>query len=85
MTGLVERGVDAAGLRRVWVLTAVLVGLYLLRILFRFLSNYLAHRPPGTWWAICGRRPFVPGHGSARLPDGAHRAELDGHAGGNPA
>ena len=50
MTGIVERGVDEAGLQRIGVLTAVLVGLYLLRILFRFLSNYLAHK--AAWYLV---------------------------------
>jgi len=50
MTGIVERGVDDAGLRRIGLLTAVLVGLYLLRILFRFLSNYLAHK--AAWYLV---------------------------------
>ena len=50
MTGIVERGVDDDGLRRIGVLTAVLVGLYLLRILFRFLSNYLAHK--AAWYLV---------------------------------
>ena len=50
MTGIVERGVDEAGLQRIGVLTAALVGLYLLRILFRFLSNYLAHK--AAWYLV---------------------------------
>ena len=50
MTGIVERGVDEAGLQRIVVLTTVLVGLYLLRILFRFLSNYLAHK--AAWYLV---------------------------------
>nr|AHF23860.1 ABC transporter ATP-binding protein/permease [uncultured bacterium Contig15] len=50
MTGIVERGVDEAGLRSIGTLTAVLVGLYLLRILFRFLSNYLAHK--AAWYLV---------------------------------
>ena len=50
MTGIVERGVDEAGLHRIGILTAVLVGLYLLRILFRFLSNYLAHK--AAWYLV---------------------------------
>ena len=50
MTGIVERGVDEAGLHRIGVLTGVLVGLYLLRILFRFLSNYLAHK--AAWYLV---------------------------------
>ncbi len=51
MTGIVERGVDEAGLHRIVILTAALVGLYLLRILFRFLSNYLAHKAA---WHLVG-------------------------------
>ena len=47
MTGIVERGVDESGLRRIGILTAVLVGLYLLRVLFRFLSSYLSHKAVG--------------------------------------
>ena len=50
MTGIVERGVDEAGLREIGILTAALVGLYLLRILFRFLSNYLAHK--AAWYLV---------------------------------
>ena len=50
MTGIVERGVDEAGLKRIYVLTAVLIGLYLLRVLFRFLSNYLAHK--AAWYLV---------------------------------
>ena len=51
MTGLVARGVDRAALNRVWVLTAMLTGLYLLRVVFRFLSNYLAHKAA---WNLVG-------------------------------
>ena len=50
MTGIVERGVDEAGLSRIGALTAALVGLYLLRVLFRFLSNYLAHK--AAWYLV---------------------------------
>ena len=50
MTGLVSAGVDQAALRQIGVLTAVLIGLYLLRILFRFLSNYLAHK--AAWYLV---------------------------------
>ena len=50
MTGVVQRGVDEAGLQRIGVLTAVLAGLYLLRVLFRFLSNYLAHK--AAWYLV---------------------------------
>ena len=51
MTGVVEQGVDEAGLHRIGVLTAVLVSLYLLRVLFRFLSSYLAHKAA---WHLVG-------------------------------
>ena len=50
MTGVVEQGVDEAGMRRIWMLTALLTGLYLLRILFRYLSNYLAHK--AAWYLV---------------------------------
>ncbi|WP_026664965.1 ABC transporter ATP-binding protein [Butyrivibrio sp. FC2001] len=57
MTGIVERGVDDAGLRKIGVLTAGLVVLYLLRILFRFLSNYLAHK--AAWYLVGDMRTKV--------------------------
>ena len=50
MTGIVEAGVDETGLKSIAWLTAGLVGLYLLRILFRFLSNYLAHK--AAWYLV---------------------------------
>ena len=50
MTGIVEAGVDQEGLHTIGLLTAVLVGLYLIRILFRFLSNYLAHK--AAWYLV---------------------------------
>jgi ATP-binding cassette subfamily B protein len=50
MTGIVEAGVDEKGLHTIVILTAVLVGLYLLRILFRFLSSYLAHK--AAWYLV---------------------------------
>ena len=49
-TGIVERGVDEAALRRIGLLAVVLVALYLLRIVFRFLSNYLAHK--AAWYLV---------------------------------
>ncbi len=57
MTGIVERGVDESGLHRIAVLTAILIGLYLLRILFRFLSNYLAHK--AAWYLVGDLRTKV--------------------------
>ena len=50
VTGVVEGGVDEAGLHRILRLTAGLTLLYLLRILFRFMSNYLAHR--AAWYLV---------------------------------
>lgn len=50
MTGIVSNGVDENGMKRIWILTAVLIGLYLGRILFRFLSNYLAHK--AAWYLV---------------------------------
>ena len=50
MTGIVEKGVDEAGMKSIGLFTAALAGLYLLRILFRFLSNYLAHK--AAWYLV---------------------------------
>jgi ABC-type multidrug transport system fused ATPase/permease subunit len=41
MTGIVQRGVT--DFREIQILAAILLGIYLLRILFRFLGNYLPH------------------------------------------
>ena len=57
MTGVVEQGVDEAGLRRIGLLTAALVGLYLLRVLFRFLSSYLSHK--AAWYLVGDLRTKV--------------------------
>ena len=50
MTGIVKNGVDEAGLNQIYTLTAILVALSLLRVLFRFLSNYLAHK--AAWYLV---------------------------------
>ena len=50
MTGIVENGVNEEGLRVIGLLTLALAGLYLLRVLFRFLSNYLAHK--AAWYLV---------------------------------
>ena len=50
MTGIVEKGVDDDALKTIRVLALMLLGLYLLRVLFRFLSNYLAHR--AAWYLV---------------------------------
>ena len=48
MTTLVAAGIKYEGLRRILALTMFLLGLYLLRVLFRFMSNYLAHKAAWT-------------------------------------
>ena len=50
MTGIVEQGIGEAGLSRIWTLTAILVGLYLLRVVFRFCSSYLSHK--AAWYLV---------------------------------
>ena len=50
MTGIVEKGVDENGLSRIWNLTMILIALYLARVLFRFMSNYLAHK--AAWYLV---------------------------------
>ena len=50
MTGIVSEGVGEAEIRTIGTMTAVLLGLYLLRILFRFMSNYLAHK--AAWFLV---------------------------------
>lgn len=51
MTGIVSRGVNEQGMNTILTLTLILVILYLLRVLFRFLSNYLAHKAA---WHLVG-------------------------------
>ncbi|MBR4502800.1 MAG: ABC transporter ATP-binding protein [Clostridia bacterium] len=51
MTGIVERGVEEKDLKTIALMTAALAVLYLLRVLFRFLSNYLAHKAA---WHLVG-------------------------------
>ena len=50
MTGIVEKGVDEDALKSIMRLAYILLALYLLRVLFRFLSNYLAHR--AAWYLV---------------------------------
>jgi len=50
MTGIVEKGVDENALSSIMRLAYILLALYLLRVLFRFLSNYLAHR--AAWYLV---------------------------------
>ncbi|MBE5949832.1 MAG: ABC transporter ATP-binding protein [Lachnospiraceae bacterium] len=50
MTGIVGGGVDEQALRSIGVLALLLLILYLLRIVFRFLNNYLAHK--AAWYLV---------------------------------
>ncbi|MBQ7636168.1 MAG: ABC transporter ATP-binding protein, partial [Lachnospiraceae bacterium] len=50
MTGIVGKGVDDEAIVTIRGLALGLLGLYLLRVLFRFLSNYLAHR--AAWYLV---------------------------------
>lgn len=50
MTGRVSAGVDEQAFRLIARLAGLLLILYLLRLLFRFLSNYLAHR--AAWYLV---------------------------------
>lgn len=50
MTGIVGQGVDDAALERITQLAFLLLLLYLLRILFRFMSNYLSHK--AAWYLV---------------------------------
>ena len=44
MTNLIAGGLDEAGLQQIVTIAGILLVLYLLRILFRFLSNYMSHK-----------------------------------------
>jgi len=50
LTGLVSRGVGQEDLSTIKILTIEIFGLYMLRVLFRFLSNYMAHR--AAWYLV---------------------------------
>ena len=50
MTGIVERGVTQEGLSRIMTLTLILIAIYLLRIAFRFMSSYMAHK--AAWYLV---------------------------------
>lgn len=50
MTGIVERGMDENSMSQILKLTFILAGLYLLRVVFRFLSNYIAHK--AAWYLV---------------------------------
>ena len=50
MTGIVGAGVDDAALKQIVSLALGLLVLYLLRIVFRFMNNYLAHK--AAWYLV---------------------------------
>ena len=50
MTGIVGSGVDDTALKQIVFLAIGLLVLYLLRIVFRFLNNYLAHK--AAWYLV---------------------------------
>ena len=50
LTGIVSRGVQEADLKTIRLLTVEILLLYLLRVVFRFLSNYIAHR--AAWYLV---------------------------------
>lgn len=67
MTGIVSEGIDEAGLRTTSMLALILLGLYLLKVLFRFLSNYMAHK--AAWYLVGNLR--------SRLYDKLQTMDLD--------
>ncbi len=50
MVGIVEAGVNEDSLPRILDLTAILAALYLVRILFRYLSSYMSHK--AAWYLV---------------------------------
>lgn len=50
MTGIVEKGMGETSLAIIVRLTLFLLALYLFRVVFRFLSNYLAHK--AAWYLV---------------------------------
>ena len=57
LTGIVKDGVDAAGMIQIRNLALLLTGLYLLRIIFRFMSSYLSHK--AAWYLVGDLRTKV--------------------------
>lgn len=57
MTAVVEKGVTDNGLHKIFLLTIELIILYLARILFRYLSNFLAHK--AAWHLVLDIRTRV--------------------------
>ena len=57
LTAIVKNGVDASGLIEIRRLTLILTGLYLLRVVFRFMSSYLSHK--AAWYLVGDLRTKV--------------------------
>lgn len=57
MTGIVSQGITEKDLVTIRNLTFILCGLYALRVLFRFMSNYLAHK--AAWYLVGDMRTKV--------------------------
>jgi len=60
MTALVEQGIPEGAIKKISTLTALLIILYLSKILFRYLSNYLAHK--AAWNLVEDLRVRVYSH-----------------------
>lgn len=60
ITAIVETGVAEDSMKKISILTGILIGLYLLKILFRYLSNYLAHK--AAWNLVEDLRVKVYSH-----------------------
>ena len=57
LTGIVKNGVTAEGLQEIKKLAIILVALYLSRIVFRFMSNYMSHK--AAWYLVGDLRTKV--------------------------
>jgi len=60
ITALVEQGIPEGAIKKISTLTALLIILYLSKILFRYLSNYLAHK--AAWNLVEDLRVRVYSH-----------------------
>lgn len=60
ITAIVEIGIVEDSMKKISILTGVLIGLYLLKILFRYLSSYLAHK--AAWNLVEDLRVQVYSH-----------------------
>ena len=60
LTGIVQDGVTDAELSQIFTLALILLGLYFIKILFRFMSNYLSHK--AAWHCVQDIRMRVYNH-----------------------